>query len=142
MNHNRVGLGTFPLANVFSEITRDGSKNIVRKFIENGGYYIDTAPMYGFGEVENLLGETLSLFPREKYYLVTKCGYVDVEGKTFQTIQKSGKYDDVIRECDKSLRRLKTDYTQLFFNFVDILHTYPRRSHPKSSLIDPKRINL
>ena len=112
---NRVGLGTFPLAGVFSKISEDKAKDIVRQFINNGGYYIDTAPMYGFGEVEVLLGEVLKNFPRDKFYLATKCGYIDVEGKTFQTIQKSGKYDDVVRECDRSLKRLCLDYIDLYF---------------------------
>ena len=115
MNKNRVGLGTFPLADVFSHITKDGAKALIKQFIDKGGYYIDTAPMYGFGEVENLLGEALSTYSRDKFYMVTKCGYIDVEGKTFQTIQKSGKYDDVIRECERSLQRLKLDYIDLYF---------------------------
>lgn len=115
MPKNRVGLGTFPLADVFSHISKDGAKNIVRQFFDKGGYYIDTAPMYGFGEVEVLLGEALKGYPREKFYIVTKCGYIDVEGKTFQTIQKSGKYDDVIRECERSLKRLEIDYIDLYF---------------------------
>lgn len=112
---NRVGLGTFPLADVFSHVSKDDAKNIVRQFIQKSGYYIDTAPMYGFGEVEVLLGEVFKEFPRDKYYVVTKCGYIDVEGKTFQTIQKSGKYDDVIRECDISLKRMGLDYIDLYF---------------------------
>lgn len=115
MNKNRVGLGTFPLADVFSHISKEDGIKLVRQFIDRGGYYIDTAPMYGFGEVENLLGEALSIYPREKYYIATKCGYIDVEGKTFQTIQKSGRYDDVIRECERSLKRLKLDYIDLYF---------------------------
>lgn len=112
---NKVGLGTFPLADVFSHISKDDGKNIVRQFIKSGGYYIDTAPMYGFGEVEVLLGEVLKEFSRDQYYVVTKCGYIDVEGKTFQTIQKSGKYDDVIRECNISLKRMGLDYIDLYF---------------------------
>lgn len=112
---NRVGLGTFPLASVFSKISKDQAKDIVRNFIKQGGYYIDTAPMYGFGEVELLLGEVLKEFPRDSYYIITKCMYVDVEGKTFQTIQKSGKYDDVIRECDRSLQRMGLDFIDLYF---------------------------
>ena len=115
MNKNRVGLGTFPLADVFSHISKDSAKNIVKQFLDKGGYYIDTAPMYGFGEVESLLGEALNSCSRESYYIATKCGYIDVEGKTFQTIEKSGKYDDVIRECERSLQRLKVDYIDLYF---------------------------
>ncbi len=112
---NRVGLGTFPLADVFSHITRNGSIKLIQKFVDLGGYYIDTAPMYGFGEVEKYIGEALKNHKREDYYIATKCMYIDVEGKTFATLRKSGKYDDVLRECDKSLDRLQTDYIDLYF---------------------------
>lgn len=112
---NRVGLGTFPLADVFSHITRKDSVKIIQQFIDKGGYYIDTAPMYGFGEVEKIIGEALQEYNKKDYYIATKCMYIDVEGKTFQTLQKSGKYNDVLRECDRSLDRLKTDYIDLYF---------------------------
>lgn len=113
--HNRVGLGTFPLANVFSEITPEHAKDIVRRFINNGGYYIDTAPMYGFGEIEKLLGGVLKEFPREKFYIATKCAYKDVEGKTFQTIPRGARYKEVMRECEISLKRLNLEYIDLYF---------------------------
>ncbi len=112
---NRVGLGTFPLAGVFSKISKDKAKDVVRTFINNGGYYIDSAPMYGFGEVEKLLGEVLNEFPRESFYLITKCGYKDVEGKTFQTIPRGARHDDVIKECETSLKRLQQDFIDLYF---------------------------
>ena len=112
---NRVGLGTFPLAGVFSKITKEQAKEVVRKFLKEGGYYIDTAPVYGFGDVELLLGEVFKEFPRNQFYVATKCGYIDVEVKTFQTVQKSGKHDDVIRECDRSLQRMGLDYVDLYF---------------------------
>jgi aryl-alcohol dehydrogenase-like predicted oxidoreductase len=112
---NRVGLGTFPLASVFNPISKEDAINLVRQFIDAGGYYIDTAPLYGFGSVEELLGEALVNYPREKYYMISKCGYIDVEGKTFQTVKKSGKYKDVIQECERSLKRLKLDYLDLYF---------------------------
>lgn len=115
MIKNRIGLGTFPLANVFAPVDKNKAKDIVRTFLDNGGYFVDCAPMYGFGEVENLLGEVFKNYSREKFNISTKCGYIDVEGKTFQTIQKSGRYDDVIRECERSLMRLQVDYIDLYF---------------------------
>ena len=115
MLKNRIGLGTFPLANVFAPVDKNKAKDIVKTFLDNGGYFLDCAPMYGFGEVEVLLGEVFKEYSREKFYIATKCGYIDVEGKTFQTIQKSGKYDGVIRECERSLKRLQVDYIDLYF---------------------------
>lgn len=115
-NKNRVALGTFPLANVFSKVTTSDAKKIVEEFLNNGGYFIHTAPLYSFGEVEKLLGRTLRKYPRERFYLSTMCGYIDVEGKTFATVKKSGKFKDVIKECERSLRRLGLDYIDLYFN--------------------------
>jgi aryl-alcohol dehydrogenase-like predicted oxidoreductase len=112
---NRVGLGTFPLADVFTKINPAKAEEIVKSFLDNGGYYIDTAPLYGFGQVEKIIGEAVKDFRRDDYYIATKCGYIDVEGKTFSTVQKSGKYKDVLRECDKSLKRLQLDYVDLYF---------------------------
>lgn len=115
MKMNRVGLGTYPFSGVYHPISWKEAKNITRLFIDNGGHYIDTAPVYGFGQVELLLGEILRNYPRENFYIATKCGYVDVEGKTFQTVQKSTKFDDVIRECERSLKRLHLDHIDLYF---------------------------
>jgi myo-inositol catabolism protein IolS len=107
---NRVGLGTFPLASVFNPIATDDAEKLVKEFIDNGGYYIDTAPLYGNGEIEKLLGRALKDFPREKYYLGTKTvKHVDENGKLF----KSGKYEDVVKQIDNSLKRLNVDYVDL-----------------------------
>lgn len=110
---NKVGLGTFPLAGVFKPITKEDAKNLVRTFLDNGGYYIDTAPIYGMGYVEELLGEVLKDYPRESYYLITKCGYIGIEDRK---PLKSGKHADVVRECEKSLKRLGLDNIDLYFS--------------------------
>lgn len=108
MNHkNKVGLGTFPLVGVFNEINPKDAENLVRHFLDNGGYYIDTAPMYGNGEMEKLLGRVLKDYPRDKFYLISKTVYnVDNEGQLF----KSGKYRDIIEQIDNSLSRLGVTY--------------------------------
>lgn len=107
---NRVGLGTFPLAGVFNPIFSSEAEKIIKHFIGLGGYYFDTAPLYGNGEIEKLLGKTLKSIPRDKYYICTKTvKHVDKQGKLF----KSGKYKDIIEQIDNSLARLKMDYVDL-----------------------------
>lgn len=107
MKRNKVGLGTFPLVGVFNPIAPKEAGEIVKNFINQGGYYIDSAPLYGNGLVESLLGKVLKDFPRDNYYLITKTiKTVDRKGNLI----KSGKYDDVIRGMDYSLERLKLDY--------------------------------
>ena len=107
MNKNKVGLGTFPLVGVFNEINTKDAENIVRHFLDNGGYYIDTAPLYGNGGMEKLLGRVLKDYPRDSFYLITKTvKHVNDEGEIF----KSGKYRDIVEQMDKSLQRLGLDY--------------------------------
>ena len=112
---NRIGLGTFPLAGVFSKVDKKEAERIIKTFIEKDGYYFDTAPMYGYGEVEKLLGKVLKSIPRRSYSIATKCGFIGIEDKNL-TI--SSKYDDVIKECEKSLKRLKVDFIDLYFVHV------------------------
>jgi aryl-alcohol dehydrogenase-like predicted oxidoreductase len=110
MIHNKVGLGTFPLASVFNPISPLDAESIVKKFINDGGYYIDTAPLYGNGEIEKLLGKVLNSVPRDKFYIGTKTiKHVDENGKLFT----SGKYEDVVKQIDNSLLRLNLDYVDL-----------------------------
>ncbi len=108
---NRVGLGTFPLAGVFNPISKIDAEKIVRSFIDQSGYYIDTAPLYGLGDVEEMLGEALKDVPRKKYYVITKGGKVITPEKQVIT---SGTYKDTIKECENSLRRLRVDYIDLY----------------------------
>jgi len=106
-NFNRVGLGTFPLTGVFNEISSEKAEEIVKKFIDLGGHFIDAAPLYGNGQIESLLGRALKNVPREKFYLITKTiKHADENGNYFM----SGKYEDIIRQFDNSLQRLRLDF--------------------------------
>lgn len=121
MKRNRVGLGTFPLASVFSKVSKREAEDIVRLFLKDGGYYIDTAPFYGFGKVEKILGGVLKEFNRKDFCIITKSGFVDVEKcNTKETLKKSNSYKDVKEELNRSLERLKLDYVDIYMpHFVD-----------------------
>jgi methylglyoxal reductase len=114
-NPCRVGLGTFPLAGVFSTVSNRQAQSIVDRFFDLGGYYIDTAPVYGLGQVETLLGKLLRNRPRDSYYLTSKCGWIWGADKQ-PTL--SGRHQDVIAECEKSLSRLGVDYFDLYMSHV------------------------
>ncbi|MEN8227941.1 MAG: aldo/keto reductase [Bacteroidota bacterium] len=92
---------------------------------DHGITSIDTAPVYGFGLSERIIGEAIR-GRREKYEILTKAGMRwenslgeyyfttrDNDGKVRDVYKYSGK-DSIIAECEDSLRRLGTDYIDLY----------------------------
>jgi aryl-alcohol dehydrogenase-like predicted oxidoreductase len=72
----------------------------------------DTAPVYGFGHSEELLGKTLKPF-RDKVVYATKCG-LRWGKKSLSSITKNATRKSILEEVDQSLRRLDTDYIDLY----------------------------
>ena len=93
---------------------------------ELGVTSIDTAPIYGQGLSEQIVGEAIKSLPRDKVQVLTKFGmrWDDNKGEFgFKTKDNDGhdldvyKYagrDSIIKECENSLRRLGTDYIDLY----------------------------
>ena len=87
---------------------------------------IDTAPVYGFGRSEEIVGEAIKGKRRDKIQILTKYGLRwDIEdGKFFFEskdndgnpikIYKYASADSIVKECEESLRRLGTDYIDLY----------------------------
>jgi aryl-alcohol dehydrogenase-like predicted oxidoreductase len=98
----------------------------VRASYDHGVTSIDTAAIYGQGLSEEIVGEALQGIPRETVQIMTKFGmrWDDTKGEfAFRTKDNSGKSldiykyagrDSVIKECEDSLRRLRTDYIDLY----------------------------
>jgi len=70
---------------------------------------IDTAPIYGDGVSEEIVGKAIK-GKRDKVVIATKCGLIR-SGKAIQTNLKP---DSIMREIDDSLRRLQTDYVDIY----------------------------
>lgn len=97
----------------------------IRASFDAGITTIDTAPVYGFGKSEELVGRAMEGISRDKYQILTKYGlsWDTTEGEFhFESTDNSGKpvriykfarRSRVLKECEDSLRRLKTDYIDL-----------------------------
>lgn len=105
---------------------RKDAREAIRASIDQGVTSIDTAPIYGQGTSEEIVGEALEGIQRDKVQLLTKFGMTwegtkgsfnfsskDNSGKAIDIYKYAGK-ESVIRECEESLRRMRTDYIDLY----------------------------
>ena len=83
----------------------------IHRALELGVNWIDTAPVYGLGHSEEVVARALREWKGARPYVFTKCGMLwnDQGG-----ISYSLHADSVRRECDASLRRLRTDVIDLY----------------------------
>lgn len=106
----RFGFGTYHLAvHGFKGYSVENSRKVLRAAIDEGTEFFDTAPIYGFGLAEQILGEELSSL-RDGLWIATKCGLIAENGRVRHDLS----YDSILRECESSLKRLKTTYIDLY----------------------------
>lgn len=97
----------------------------IKACLDQGISTIDTAPIYGFGLSEELVGQAIA-GKRDQYEILTKAGMrwddsrgvhyfttQDNNGATYEVYKYSGR-ESVIAECERSLKRLGTDYIDLY----------------------------
>lgn len=105
-----VGLGTMVHAGHFGPMKDSESLEAIETALELGVNFIDTSDAYGAGYGETLLGNALK-GKRNKIVLATKGGNVMVGPNRGKRIFEP---DYISRVMDESLRRLQTDYIDLY----------------------------
>jgi aryl-alcohol dehydrogenase-like predicted oxidoreductase len=86
------------------------SKEILNTYKEQGGNFIDTADIYSETVSEQIIGDWLSSQKRDQMVIATKCFF-----KTGEDINSRGlSRKHIISACEASLKRLKTDYIDLY----------------------------
>lgn len=105
---SRVGLGTMAWGR---DVEWSAVQEIVGDFIDAGGNLIDTAPAYGGGVAEKMIGKLLaSGIPRESLTIATKAGFVIRGGKRIIDTSRAA----LLSDLEGSLRRLRTDHVDLW----------------------------
>jgi aryl-alcohol dehydrogenase-like predicted oxidoreductase len=105
---------------------RNDALEAIHASYDHGVTSIDTAAIYGQGRSEEIVGEALSSLPRDKVQILTKFGMrwdekkgaldfksTDNAGRPIEIYRYAGK-ESIIKECEDSLRRLGTDYIDLY----------------------------
>jgi aryl-alcohol dehydrogenase-like predicted oxidoreductase len=88
----------------------DESVRIIRRALDGGINFIDTADVYSAGESEEIVGKALAGIDRDSVVLATKA-HASM-GEDANMSGNSRRW--LLRECDNSLRRLGTDYIDLY----------------------------
>jgi aryl-alcohol dehydrogenase-like predicted oxidoreductase len=109
---SRVALGTWAIGGWMWGGT-DEAKSIatIRAGVEHGINVIDTAPAYGFGRSEEIVGQAIAEGDlRSRVLIATKTGLEWAGGKVFRNASRAR----ILREVEDSLRRLRTDHIDIY----------------------------
>jgi len=110
LNVSVIGFGTWGISGDFEKVEEDNMLTVLKKAYDLGVNFYDTAPAYGFGISEQFVGKAMKKV-RDKIIIATKCGAVrDDEGATKVDLSAAS----IKREVEESLRRLQTDYIDLY----------------------------
>jgi len=109
---SRIGLGTWAIGGWMwgAQSDLDESIRTIRSAVERGITLIDTAPVYGFGRSEEIVGMALSGGLRRHALIATKAGLDWRDGN----VRRNSSPARIRKEVEESLRRLRTDYIDLY----------------------------
>jgi aryl-alcohol dehydrogenase-like predicted oxidoreductase len=109
---SRIALGTWAIGGwMWGGTNEDESIKTIHAALDRGINLIDTAPVYGFGRSEEVVGRALAQDGRRKQAVIaTKVGLAWTDGKPYRNASKSR----IVQEVEDSLRRLQTDAIDIY----------------------------
>jgi aryl-alcohol dehydrogenase-like predicted oxidoreductase len=115
-----VGLGTWAIGGGcwlfgWGQQDDDASIGAIRRAVELGVNWIDTAAIYGLGHSEEVVGRAVAgIPPSQRPLIFTKCGLTGDRGKPFEAPRRDLRPETIRRECEASLRRLGVERIDLY----------------------------
>lgn len=107
---SRVCLGTMAFGMQDWGCDQETANDLVRRFTAAGGNFFDTADMYSNGLSEEMLGKAIQPLDRDDLVLATKCWFQVRQTPTGKGLSRK----HIMESVDASLRRLNTDYIDLY----------------------------
>ena len=110
---SRIGLGTWAMGgSLWGDNDESDSIQTIHAALDCGINIIDTAPGYGFGKSEEIIGKALKLYgKRDQVIIATKCG-LNLEQTTH--VFRDSRPSYLTQEIEKSLELLQVDYIDLY----------------------------
>ncbi len=110
-----IALGTWAMggeAEIWGQVDDRESVAAIHQALDSGINLIDTAPIYGLGHCEEIVGKAIR-GRRDEVVLATKCGLLFPKSRDRLPARCLSR-DGILRECEQSLRRLQTDVIDLY----------------------------
>jgi len=120
---SRIGLGTWAMGGFqWGGADDDQSVRTIKAALDLGITLIDTAPAYGFGHSESVIGRAIAeRGRRDEVVLATKAG-LEQRG---ESLFRNSTRKQIFKEIELSLRRLRTDYIDLYqVHWPDLVNPY------------------
>jgi aryl-alcohol dehydrogenase-like predicted oxidoreductase len=139
LNVSRIGLGTWAIGGwMWGGTDEEESVKTIHAAVEGGINLIDTAPAYGFGRSEEIVGRAIAdRNLRSRVVIATKTGLEWKDGKVFRNAGRAR----ILLEIGASLRRLKTDYIDIYqVHWPDPLVAIEETAEAMQTLLDQGKI--
>ena len=109
---SRVAIGTWAIGGwMWGGTDETELISTIRAALDHGVNVIDTAPVYGFGRSEEIVGKAVVEGRlRDRVAIATKVGLEWKDGKVFRNASRGR----IMREIEDSMRRLRTDYIDVY----------------------------
>jgi aryl-alcohol dehydrogenase-like predicted oxidoreductase len=136
---SRVAIGTWAIGGwMWGGTDEAESIATIRAGIERGVNVIDTAPVYGFGRSEEIVGKAIAEGQlRSRVIIATKTGLEWEGGRVFRNASRAR----ILHEIDESLRRLRTDHIDIYqVHWPDPLVTIEETAEAMHTLLEQGKI--
>ena len=136
---SRIGLGTWAIGGwMWGGTDEEESVKTIRAAVERGITLIDTAPAYGFGRSEEIVGRALAdAGLRSRVVIATKVGLEWKDGK----VHRNASRNRILREATDSLQRLNSDYIDIYqVHWPDPLVPIEETAEAMQTLFDQGKI--
>lgn len=137
---SRIILGTWAIGGwQWGGTDEEQSIATIRKAIDMGATTIDTAPIYGFGKSEELVGRAVKQYGnREELQIATKLG---LEWDENQNVRRNSSRERILKEIDDSLQRLQTDYIDIYqIHWPDLQTNFKETAETMAELLGQGKI--